>query len=423
MSTIDAAGMAPWSQSPSAVVSNSTRIIECPNCGLAQTGQECRRRETTFCCRCGTPIVRRVGKSLEATLACTIALLLLFLPAVYEPFLTTIAFDASRTSKLPMSVSFLWREGWPLLSAVVCLVVLVFPTIRFVGLACVLTALRAGKRPPWLGSAFRLTNALQTWATLDVFLLGFVVAYARLRTSLNVTIDVGAFCFIATALLSLFIRASLDKALVWDLIAAQPPIDLGKPTMTCLSCGLVLPRKAACRCPRCNARVSFRRTHSLSRATALIIAAALCYLPANLYPIATIPIQLTPTPYTVIGGVVDLAKSHLLGLALLVFCASFTIPMLKMVGLGWCLISTVRGSTKRLVERTRVYRLIEEIGRWSMVDPLTIACFVPVLHFNGLIDGRAEPAATPFAAVVILTTFAAQVFDPRLMWDAAERPA
>lgn len=423
MSPTDAAGIAPWPQTPIADTPPTSRLIECPNCGLAQTGQECRRRETTFCCRCGTSIVRRVGKSLDATLACTFALLLLFLPAIGEPFLTTAAFGASRTSKLPMSVSFLWREGWPLLSAVVCLVILICPAIRFVGLACVLTAIRAGKRPRWLGIVFRLTNVLQTWATLDVFLLGFVVAYARLRTSITVTIDVGAFCFIATALLSLFIRASLDKAQVWELIAPQRAFNFTKPTMTCLSCGLVLSRTEACRCPRCTALVSFRRTHSLSRTTALVLAAALCYLPANLYPIATIPIQLTPTPYTVIGGVIDLAKSHLLGLALLVFCASFTIPMLKMLGLGWCIVSTLRRSTTRLVGRTRVYRLIEEIGRWSMVDPLTIACFVPVLHFNGLIDGRAEPAATPFAAVVILTTFAAQVFDPRLMWDAAERNA
>jgi paraquat-inducible protein A len=76
-------------------------------------------------------------------------------------------------------------------------------------------------------------------------------------------------------------------------------------------------------------------------------------------------------------------------------------------------------STKRLIGKTRVYRIIEEIGRWSMVDPFTIACFIPVMHFNSLIVGRAEPAATPFAAVAILTTLAVRYFDPRRIWDAA----
>ena len=148
-------------------------------------------------------------------------------------------------------------------------------------------------------------------------------------------------------------------------------------------------------------------------------AAALLYLPANLLPIATIPIDLKPTAYTVLGGVADLLESHLIALAVLVFSASFTIPLLKMIGLSWCALSVGCGSYSNLVGKTRVYRIVEEIGRWSMVDPLTIACFVPVMHFNGLIEGRAEPAATPFAAVVILTSIAVKLFDPRLMWDAA----
>jgi paraquat-inducible protein A len=154
---------------------------------------------------------------------------------------------------------------------------------------------------------------------------------------------------------------------------------------------------------------------------ALLLAAGIMYLPANIYPIATIPIDITPTSYTVLGGVIDLVKSHLIGLAALVFTASFTIPLLKMLGLAWCASSTMCHSCRFLVGKTRVFRIVEEIGRWSMVDPLTIACFVPVLQFNALIDGHAEPAVVPFSAVVILTTLAAQLFDPRKMWDSAEQ--
>jgi paraquat-inducible protein A len=128
-----------------------------------------------------------------------------------------------------------------------------------------------------------------------------------------------------------------------------------------------------------------------SRSMALLLAAGLMYFPANIYPIATIPIDLRPTAYTVLGGVIDLVRSHLMGLAALVFAASFTIPLLKMLGLAWCASSTMCGSRRFLVAKTRVFRVVEEIGRWSMVDPLTIACFVPVLPFNALIDGHAEP--------------------------------
>ena len=406
--------------------------IECPNCGLVQLGAECRRREITFCCRCGTPLVRRVLKSLDATLACSAALLLLLIPAMSFPFLTTSAFGATRTSVLPMSVSFVWREGWPALALLVCLVVLVFPVVRFGALTAVLLAVRSGRRTggrpsggrrsTWLGLTFRIANALQTWAMLDVFLLGMGVAYARLRVSINVTIEAGALCFIAAAVLSLFVRACLDKAEVWRLIAPDREPPAAASSIACLRCALLIPANCqGARCPRCTAIVRARRPESIGRSGALLIAAALLYLPANLYPIATIPIDITPTAYTVIGGVLDLAASHLVGLALLVFCASFAIPLLKMAGISWCIASVLRRSRQRLEVKTRVYRIIEEVGRWSMVDPLTIACFVPVLHFNGFIDGRAEPAATPFAAVVLLTTLASKLFDPRLLWDAAER--
>jgi paraquat-inducible protein A len=177
----------------------------------------------------------------------------------------------------------------------------------------------------------------------------------------------------------------------------------------------------AASCPRCHAAVTARKKNPYTRSIALLLASGLLYLPANIYPIATIPIDLRPTSYTVLGGVIDLVRSHLIGLATLVFTASFTIPLLKMLGLAWCASSAMCGSCRFLVGKTRVFRVVEEIGRWSMVDPLTIACFVPVLQFNALIDGHAEPAVVPFSAVVILTTLAVQLFDPRKMWDVAEK--
>jgi paraquat-inducible protein A len=319
-----------------------------------------------------------------------------------------------------MSVYVLWRDGAPLLASMVCLFVLMFPLMRFCALTAVLSALRLGRRPAWLTPAFRICNALQVWAMLDVFLLGLIVAYFRLRSSLLVSLEPGAICFILAGLLSLVARATLDKAHVWRLIGPDTR-SIQAPCMMCPVCELVVPRAdEATLCPRCRAAVTARKTKPYSRSMALLLAAGLLYLPANIYPIATIPIELRPTSYTVLGGVIDLVRSHLLALATLVFTASFTIPLLKMLGLAWCASSAMCGSCRFLVGKTRVFRIVEEIGRWSMVDPLTIACFVPVLQFNALIDGHAEPAVVPFSAVVILTTLAVQFFDPRKMWDVAE---
>ena len=400
----------------------STRMtIECPNCSLAQVSGERTTHHKITCCRCRTVLAHCTGKSLDATFASVLASLLLLIPATSEPFLTTSVFGATRTSTLPMSAFVLWHEGWPLLAIIVFLFLLLFPVVRLSAFAVVLSVVRFDRRPHWLGLIFRIANALQTWAMLDVFLLGFGVAYARLHASLLVTLDVGAVCFMAATVLSVFSRATLDTAQAWQRILPESPTKALASVIACRSCGYRMPQdKEGCRCPRCTAVVRRRQANSISSAMALLIAAALLYLPANLYPIATIPIDYTPTTYTVVGGIIDLAKSGLLGLAIIVFCASFTIPLLKMIALAWCVASTIRRSNAHLMAKTRAFRIIEEIGRWSMVDPLTIACFVPVLHFNGFVNGSAEAAATPFAAVAILTTLAVKSFDPRLMWDAAE---
>src|SRR6202162_3868168 len=400
---------------------SQSHMAECRNCGLLQIQPPVDRRDVVFCSRCNTQLEHGAGKSLDATLACSAAIMLLLIPPWPAPFLTASALGTTRTSFLPMSVSVVWRDGSPLLALCVFLFVLTFPLIRFGALTAVLLTLRLGRRLAWQTHAFRICNALQVWAMLDVFLLGLMVAYFRLRSSLEVTLGAGAICFIIAGLLSLGARATLAKAQVWRLISPDRRL-IREPSMVCLSCELVMPRAGgATICPRCHAVVTARKKNPYSRSIALLLASGLMYLPANIYPIATIPIDLRPTSYTVLGGVIDLVRSHLLGLAALVFTASFTIPLLKMLGLAWCASSAMCGSRRFLVGKTRVYRVVEEIGRWSMVDPLTIACFVPVLQFNALIDGHAEPAVVPFSAVVILTTLAVQLFDPRRMWDAAEK--
>ncbi len=398
------------------------RVIGCPKCGLLQHNADCGSTELAFCRRCRTPLVHCAGKNLDVALASAAATFLLLIPATFEPFLFTSAFGATRSSILPSSVFFLWREGWISLGIVVLLFVLVFPAIRFAALTAVLAAVRCGARPRWLAPTFRLANALQTWAMLDVFFFGSAVAYARLHVSIHVTVEIGAICFVAAVVLSLIVRATLDKQRIWRWIAPDATSFDLRSSIACMSCQLVMPHAGAGRpCPRCGAAVEARLPGGIARPMALLLAAVFLYFPANLYPIATIPIDITPTAYTVVGGIIDLSQAGFLGLAILVFGASFAIPLLKMLGLTWCAVSSMRHSTKRLIGKTQVYRVVEEIGRWSMVDPFTIACFVPVMHFNSLIIGRAEPAATPFAAVAILTTLAVRCFDPRRIWDAAGR--
>jgi paraquat-inducible protein A len=118
----------------------------------------------------------------------------------------------------------------------------------------------------------------------------------------------------------------------------------------------------------------------------------------------------------------ELFQAHLWPLGVLIFCTSIAIPLLKLAGLSWCLISVWHGSRHRLVPKTRLCRLIDEIGRWSCVDVFTIAVFLPLMQFGGMVSTDAAIGAAPFLLVVVITMLASHTFDPRLMWDAALAP-
>jgi paraquat-inducible protein A len=403
---------------------DESALIACPRCGALQAEPPVSGTSgfALFCCLCRSELARGHGRDRDAALACAAATFLLLIPANLLPFLTTTVLNASRGSRLGSASIIMWNDGWPWLGLAILLFVVVFPFFRFGLLTIVLAALRLGRRPPWLGRAFRHANSLGVWAMPDVFLLGLAVAYSRLSATVTVTLGAGAVCFILAGILTLFTRATLDKAAIWRDIAPQPGLPgAGDGAVSCPSCDLVLAvAHDGRRCPRCGAIAHARRPEAVGRATALTVAGLILYVPANIYPIATLPIGLKPTSYTVIAGIRDLMAAGLFGLALLVFCASFLIPFLKLAGITWCIASVLRRSNRGLAFKTRVYQVVEEIGRWSMVDPFVIACSVPVLQYNELVTGRAEPGASAFAAVVVVTIIAARCFDPRLMWDAAQ---
>ncbi len=376
------------------------------------------------CAACGVALERFTGRSLDAALAISAAALLMLLPANGLRFISTSLFSAEEHSHLISSTTVLWRQGWPVLAVAICLFTVILPIVRFSLLTAALGALRFKLHAPWVGPVFRWSNAMQTWAMADVFLLAFLVAYARLAATITVQLGPGAICFIAAGVLTLISRATLDKKAVWTLIAPQPALDVCQPTLSCEACELLVPASQAKRpCPRCGRRLLARKTDAVARATAFTLAGLVFYAPANILPFATIPINLQPTAYNIIGGVHDLLEAGLYGLALLVFLASFLIPVLKLTAIAWFIYSVRAHSSRKLVFKTRLYQLVDEIGRWSMVDPLTVACFVPVVRYNALLTARADAAAPFFTGVVIFTILAAKSFDPRLMWDVSEQTA
>jgi len=173
------------------------------------------------------------------------------------------------------------------------------------------------------------------------------------------------------------------------------------------------------RCPRCRAPLHMRKPASLATTWALVIAAAILYIPANLLPMMSTASLLGSQEDTIMSGVIFLWQSGSWPLAAVVFFASVMVPLLKIFALVYLAASAQRRSRQRLIQRTRLYRMVEFVGRWSMLDIYVITILVALVKFQGLATIQAGPAAVAFGAVVVLTMFAAMSFDPRLIWDPA----
>lgn len=198
----------------------------------------------------------------------------------------------------------------------------------------------------------------------------------------------------------------------------------GQGYCSCHVCNLVSrPERASvpAHCPRCGVTLHFRKPDSVSRCWALLIAAYILYIPANLMTIMETGSLVKYRKDTIISGVVELWRTGSWVIAIIVFIASVTIPLLKLISLTLLLVSVQRRSRWHPHQRTRLYRLVELVGRWSMLDIYVVTLLAALVQLGSMATVKAGPAALAFGAVVVLTMFASMQFDPRLIWDPLQK--
>lgn len=403
-----------------AVVAVRPVIIACPDCGTLQELPQLRS-QTAVCPTCEHRLERTSGRSRTAALLFAVATFVLLFPANIEPLMKISILGIERETHLGSGVLTLWSNQWVLFAILVGAFAIILPFVRFALLSVVLAFVHSSRRPAWLAAAYRFSLQLDVWAMPDVLLIGAAVGYSRIAAKVPVEVGAGGICLILAAACAMVCRATLDRRTVWRAFSCDevtPPI--GEDAISCTVCDLALAASAEHGpCPRCSATLHSRKPASAMRTLALAIAAFALYLPANIFPMNTNLELGKQVDYRIIDGVEDLFHAGFWPLGILIFCTSIAIPLLKLAGLGWFLASIRRRSSRALIFKTKLYRLIDEIGRWSNVDVFTLAIFVPMIQFGGLAKASAGIGAAAFMAVVTLTMIASRIFDPRLMWDAA----
>jgi len=320
-------------------------------------------------------------------------------------------------------------QNFGLLALLVFAVTIIFPGLKLVIMLITLLGLEGGILPTrWLKFLFRLYAPIAPWAMVDVYLLGFLVAYTRLAAMATVHLDTALYALIGLVISMAAADAALDDEAVWRALdhLERPGARIAAPAAAdaapigCRCCNMVNLSLPGDECRRCHAVLQPRIANSVNRCWALVAAAVLLYVPANIYPVMLITRLDDTQPFTIMGGIIELFDDGLWPLAILVFFASITIPLVKLVSLGYMLVKTQSGQTDHLIGRTKLFRMIDFIGRWSMIDVFMISILVALVRFQQLANVQADVGAVCFAGVVVLTMFAVANFDPRLMWDVQD---
>ncbi|TDN57826.1 paraquat-inducible protein A [Paraburkholderia sp. BL10I2N1] len=419
---------------------NRAGLLACHECDLLQLDAEVPEGGVLRCRRCHGELYRNRANALDRAFALALGASVLLLIANAYPIVGLSVNGTVVETTLIGAVVVLYKDGmWPLAGLVFATTVLT-PFLQAASILWMLVPLRLNRVPWGAAPVFRLSRVIQPWGMTEVLILGLLVALVKLAHIASVVVDVGLWSFGALMLVLAAAAASFDSRELWARIATLQhtggqPHD-ARPVLhdwvsasecglvQCHDCGLLakVPAHAhELRCPRCGASMHRRKADSLTRTWALLFAAMVLYVPANALPVMYTSSLFGAQKDTILSGVVYLWTSGSWPLALVVFIASIAVPMLKIIAIAFLAISTRLHSSWSPEQRTRIYRVVELVGRWSMLDIYVITMLVALVQFKALATIQAGPAAIAFGAVVVLTMFAAMSFDPRLIWDAAKQ--
>lgn len=422
-------------------------VRECPVCGQFQTVPELKPGYSAQCVRCGTGLGRRRYTSVIGTPAAfCVAAVALYLALLIDPLMTLNVYGRQNTVSLLSGPVELAQQGYGEIASLIVLATVLMPGVVLVLMGAILFGASRRRMPEWTPRLLAWYERLRSWSMIDVYVLGVLVAYTKLVDLAVVVLQPGIYVLGCLMLAMAVLDSTFDDELIWNNRALRETIDGqsgrllgvahldGRHTalppdghmVACRCCNLVVafeepvdPEGDLGDCPRCGQILRRRKPRSLLSAASFLLAGLVFYIPANLFPVMTYIKVGSATPSTILSGVVELWRAGMVPLALLVLFASIMVPVLKIMALTTMIVITRFRARRPLVFLGRLYRLVDIIGRWSMIDVFMISILCAVVHFGFMASVKAELGMVCFALVVILTIFAAEFFDPRVMWDAA----
>ncbi|MFT0531394.1 paraquat-inducible protein A [Castellaniella hirudinis] len=394
-------------------------LLACPHCDTLHQRLPLDARGQAACRCCGTVLYRRGALDIRQWVALALACLVAFAVAQGFPVLslTLLGHDLSLT--FWQALHLCWDRGYYLISVMTGLAGFWIPLLQITLTLWLMQAIAARRLPPDFAGTLRWLRHLAPWSMAPVLVLGILVALVKVADMGHLRIGPGLAGFFALS----FLLSGLSR---WDAHAlwrAAEDAGMAKVSgqdghgVACETCAYVQAPAPDGRCRRCGAGLTESRHGSPVEVWALVLAAAIFYIPANALPIMTITTPLGSSGHTILGGVIELWRLGSWDLALIVFVASVMVPVTKLLALSFLLLNTRPRGNHVQRQRTRLYAVVEFVGQWSMLDVFVVVLMAAMADFPGLSRIDVGPAAIYFGAVVVLTMCAAMRYDPRRGWD------
>ncbi|WP_341663227.1 paraquat-inducible protein A [Vibrio sp.] len=393
---------------------NISHIRLCHGCELPITSIRLERGKSAYCPRCGTHLYRGGSPSLSGNLALAVACLLLYVPSHFFPFISIRLFGVMIPATLPSGVFTLFDEGFVFLSLLIFFCSSIAPFMLCLSVLAAHIALKANQFKT-LKYALYTIKQIKVWVMIDVFLVSIAISCFKLQDYSDIHVGAGLYGFIMLQCMTVLLVTRVSIYSYWEKYNPERYYDFNKKELHCLHCHLSQPHGDFC--VRCQKPISRRKPHSIQTTWAYVIAASIAVFPANLIPISILITNGRRIEDTIFSGVASLVKSGMWGIALIIFIASIAVPVVKILGLTYLLLSIQFKRTLRRRQRMVIYFIIKWIGRWSMMDLFVICIMMTVIDRGQLLNFTPGFGAVAFGLVVLFTMFAAESLDPRLIWD------
>jgi paraquat-inducible protein A len=423
--------------------------MACEECGLVVALPNIADGQKALCPRCSHTLMTQISLPFQRPFAYGIACLIMLILSVSFPFMSFSVQGATQSITLLHAIKMLTHFENSILALLLLLTVVVLPA-GYISTLLYLYRKASRHKTIFQNHELRVTKRLlrgiikvEPWLMVDVFLIGVLVSLIKIASLADVGLGMSFWAFCAYTLLVVKCVSMVDRTWLWQQFIPMEKlagVEVGDSHMSenhvsCHTCSQlnampgqfiaetsISAKTAHPKCSRCDSTLHYYDPQqNLQRAWALLLTSIVLYIPANLYPIMyTVSLGYSEGS-TIMGGVVLLWELGSYPIAMVIFIASVVIPLAKISSLTWLFISARRASehsAKQAIQRLRLYRMTELIGRWSMIDIFVVAILVALVQLQNLMAIFPGPAALSFAAVVVFTMLSAMTFDTRVFWSS-----